>query len=154
MAINRAWTPPRSPYGLLQEDLWPDEWKILIACLMLNLTTRKQVDRVIYEFFRRWPDPGSLIAARDSDVEDLIKPLGMWKKRTQTLKRFSSEYLRNSWKTAKDLHGCGKYADDCWRMFCMGDWRSLQPQDHALNEYHDFLTKNFGESNPNNGVYK
>jgi methyl-CpG-binding domain protein 4 len=106
---------------------------------MLNLTTRKQVDSVIYEFFRRWPDPHALIAAPNHDVEDLIRPLGMWKKRTQTLKRFSAEYLRPGWKTAKDLYGCGKYADDCWHIFCVGDWALVQPRDQALNKYHNWL---------------
>ena len=140
MAINSAWVPPRSPHGLLQEDLWPDEWRILVACLMLNLTTRKQVDGVIHEFFRRWPNPQALLAASDSDVECLIRPLGMWKKRAQTLKRFSAEYLRPGWSTALDLHGCGKYADDCWHIFCVGDWGLVQPRDQALNKYHAWLS--------------
>ena len=48
------WQPPKSPVGLIQEELWPDEWKILISCLMLNQTTRKQVDKVIWKFFDKW----------------------------------------------------------------------------------------------------
>lgn len=144
MGMNHSWVPPRSPYGLLQEDLWPDEWRILVACLMLNLTTRKQVDGVIHEFFRRWPNPDSLLKANVCDVEELIRPLGMWKKRAQTLFRFSGEYLTGKWKTAKDLHGCGKYADDCWHLFCVGDWKNISPNDHALNEYYDYLTKTNG----------
>jgi methyl-CpG-binding domain protein 4 len=139
-----SWTPPRSPHGLIQEDLWPNEWKILISCLMLNLTTRKQVDGVIYKFFDKWPDPASLEAAEAHELEDIIKPLGMWKKRSQTLLRFNREYLMGKWKTAKDIHGCGKYADDCWRIFCLGTWTSVIPQDHALNKYHNFLTKSLG----------
>lgn len=139
-----SWVPPRSPHGLIQEDLWPDEWRILVACLMLNLTTRKQVDGVIHEFFRRWPDPTSLDAADSSEIEDLIKPLGMWRKRTQTLIRFNREYMAGDWTAAKDLHGCGKYADDAWQIFCVGDWRRVQPNDHALNKYHDHLTKTLG----------
>jgi methyl-CpG-binding domain protein 4 len=136
---NTFWHPPRSPHGLLQEDLWPDEWKILIACLLLNLTTRKQVDGVIYELFRRWPTPALLETAPVTELEDLLKPLGMWRKRTRTLLRFNREYQEGAWKTAKDLHGCGKYADDCWHIFCVGDWRNVSPQDHALNDYHNYL---------------
>ena len=139
MQSNTFWHPPRSPHGLLQEDLWPDEWKILIACLLLNLTTRKQVDGVIYELFRRWPTPALLETAPVTELEDLLKPLGMWRKRTRTLLRFNREYQEGAWKTAKDLHGCGKYADDCWHIFCVGDWRNVSPQDHALNDYHNYL---------------
>ncbi len=150
MAQSSSWVPPRSPHGLIQEDLWPNEWRILVACLMLNLTTRKQVDGVIHEFFRRWPDPGSLEAADLNELEELIKPLGMWRKRAQTLLRFNREYVSGGWSTARDLHGCGKYADDCWRIFCLGDWRSVQPQDHALNKYHSFLFRESEQSSPEN----
>ena len=112
---------------------------------MLNLTTRKQVDSVIHEFFRRWPDSESLNKADAAELEDLIKPLGMWRKRSQTLLRFNREYMAGAWSTAKDLYGCGKYADDCWRIFCLGEWRDVQPNDHALNWYHDYLAKTLGE---------
>lgn len=139
-----SWVPPRSPHDLIQEDLWPNEWRILVACLMLNLTTRKQVDGVIHEFFRRWPEPGSLETADLNELEGLIKPLGMWRKRSQTLLRFNREYMAGGWSTARDLHGCGKYADDCWRIFCLGDWRAVQPQDHMLNKYHDHLARTLG----------
>lgn len=32
------YVPPRSPYGLIQEDLWPCPWKLLIATIFLNKT--------------------------------------------------------------------------------------------------------------------
>ena len=134
-----SWKPPKSPIGLIQEDLWPNEWKILVSCLMLNLTTRKQVDSVIYQFFNRWPTPTSLEAAELIEIENMIKPLGMWRKRSRTLLRFNNEYLSGSWQQAKDLHGCGKYANDAWLIFCKGKWKDVQQNDHALNKYHNFL---------------
>ncbi len=76
------WKPPA--YGLIQEQYWPDGWKILVCCLCLNLTTRKQMEPVVAELFRRWPTPGLLAAAPDDELADLIRPLGMWKKRTST----------------------------------------------------------------------
>lgn len=33
------WLPPRSPYGLVQELLFHDPWKVLIASIFLNKTT-------------------------------------------------------------------------------------------------------------------
>ena len=48
---QRWWSPPRSPFGLLEEILWEDEWKMLVACMMLNCTTRLQVDRVLWRLF-------------------------------------------------------------------------------------------------------
>ena len=134
-----TWKPPQSPYGLLQEDYWPDQWKILVCCLLLNQTSRKQVDPMIDEFFERYPDPKAIMEADEESLRDLLYPLGMYNKRVNTLKKFSNGFLANDWNTAADLYGCGKYADDAWRIFCKGDWQDVHPNDHALNEYHDWL---------------
>ena len=139
------WTPPK--FGLIQEKYWPDGWKILVCCLCLNLTTRAQMEPVVEEMFRRWPNPGALVSASDADLEDLIRPLGMQRKRTQTLKRMSAEYAAGGWKQAKELHGIGKYGDDAYRIFILGDWRAVQPNDHALTDYHRHLQKTLGDGN-------
>lgn len=133
------WIPPRSNYGLIQEQLWNNPHRLLVACILLNLTTREQVDKVIWNVFERWPTAELLADADETELIEILKSLGMQNKRAKTLKRFSSEFLSSSWKTAKDLHGCGKYADDSYRIFCVGDWRSVSPNDHALKWYHDFL---------------
>ena len=137
------WQPPKSPIGMLQEDLWPNEWKILVACLLHNQTSRKQVDKVYKELFRRYPTPSSMKDADVLDLQNLIKPLGMWKRRSETLRRFSREYIEMEWKTPKELYGCGKYAEDAWRVFCVGDWKNVCPSDHALNKYRDWLEENY-----------
>tara|TARA_Y100000310_G_scaffold208719_1_gene209329 strand:+ start:407 stop:829 length:423 start_codon:yes stop_codon:yes gene_type:complete len=135
-----TWIPPRSPYILLQELYVPDEWKILVCCLLLNQTSRKQVDPMIEEFFAKYPDAHTVVSAKEESLHKLLKPLGLWKRRTITLKRFSQEFLDGKWVSAKDLYGCGKYADDAWRIFCKGDWKHVEPNDHALNEYHDWIS--------------
>ncbi len=77
--------------------------------------------------------------ADEDDLKDLVRSLGLVNKRAKTLIRFSQEYLSKDWKTAKDLHGCGKYADDAWHIFCVGDWENIAPKDHALNYYYTYL---------------
>jgi hypothetical protein len=37
--------------------------------------------------------------------------------------------------------GIGKYANDAYRIFCCGEFKDVQPQDHALNKYHEWLIK-------------
>ena len=140
-----SWIPPKSPHGLLQEELWPDEWKILVSCLLLNLTTRRQVDAVYEKLFDKYPTPEIMILAKESELRGLITPLGLANKRAKTIIRFSREYLMSEWSSAKDLHGCGKYADDAWRIFCTGDWSAVEPKDHALNNYRDYLKQSLGE---------
>jgi methyl-CpG-binding domain protein 4 len=85
--------------------------------------------------------------AKEEELKDLIRPLGLVNKRAKTLIRFSREYLTTEWNTAKDLYGCGKYADDAWHIFCVGDWKNIEPKDHALNLYHAWLKQNYGENN-------
>lgn len=137
------WIPPK--FGLIQEKYWPDGWKILVCCLCLNLTKRAQMEPVVEEMFQRWPNAQALVSAPDADLEDLIRPLGMQRKRTRTLKRMSAEYAAGGWKQAKELHGIGKYGDDAYRIFIQGDWRAVQPNDHALNDYHEHLKRTFEE---------
>jgi methyl-CpG-binding domain protein 4 len=137
--LKYDWIPPKSPVGMLQEDLWPDEWKILVACLLHNLTTRKQVDKVYHQLFQRYPSPEAMSEADENELSEIIQSLGMQNRRSKSLKRFSYEYLKKDWKNAIELYGCGKYADDCHKVFYTGQWRDVQPNDHALNKYHDFL---------------
>lgn len=128
------WRPPWSQYGLIQEDLWPDAWKILVACLMLNCTTRKQVDGVIWKFFDACPTPEVCAAADPAALEDILRPLGMQHKRARTLVRFSREYL-GDWSDVGELHGVGKYARDAYWIFVLGRWTEVEPKDHALTAY-------------------
>ena len=139
-----SWIPPKSPHDLLQEHYWDDQWKVLVCCLMLNQTSRKQVDQIIIEFFDRYPDAHALLAADEELLRELLHSLGMYNRRLKTLKRFSREFLRGEWQTASDLYGCGKYADDAWKIFCKGDWETIIPNDHALNDYHKWLKGVYG----------
>lgn len=36
------YVPPRSPYNLIQEELWENPWKLLIATMFLNRTTGRE----------------------------------------------------------------------------------------------------------------
>ena len=134
-----SWIPPKSPVVMLQEDLWPDEWKILVACILHNLTSRKQVDKVYESLFSAYPDAQSMMHADIDKLKSIIQPLGMVNRRSKALMKFSQQYAQKRWNTPKELYGCGKYADDVWRVFIRGDWQSVEPNDHALNKYHDFL---------------
>lgn len=38
-----VWEPPVSPFGLIEEELYGDPWRLLIACILLNKTSITQV---------------------------------------------------------------------------------------------------------------
>ena len=104
------------------------------------------MEPVVEVIFQRWPDAKSLSEADEAELTEVIRSLGMWKKRVNTLKKMSAQYHEGEWTDVLQLHGVGKYASDAYRIFVLGEWRSVQPNDHALNDYHDFLKRYYGES--------
>lgn len=133
---DRRVIPPRSPFGLLQEDLWPNEWLILVSCMLLNCTTRKQVEKVLPEFIERWPDCSTFVrSARRAQVMSVIGPLGFASRRTDNLMKMSHHFIAGPWEHASELAGVGVYAARAWEIFCRGELGDEPPQDHALVIY-------------------
>ncbi|XP_033921903.1 methyl-CpG-binding domain protein 4 [Melopsittacus undulatus] len=139
---RRKWTPPRSPFNLIQETLFHDPWKLLIATIFLNKTSGKMAIPVLWEFLKKYPSPEITRTADWKEMSELIKPLGLYELRAKTIIRFSDEYLSKQWKYPIELHGIGKYGNDSYRIFCVNEWKEVQPQDHMLNVYHTWLWEN------------
>ena len=55
--VEAKWTPPISPHHLIQESLFHDPWKLLIATIFLNRTSGKQAIPLLWVFFEMFPDP-------------------------------------------------------------------------------------------------
>ncbi|XP_068264578.1 methyl-CpG-binding domain protein 4 isoform X2 [Nyctibius grandis] len=140
----RKWTPPRSPFNLIQETLFHDPWKLLIATIFLNKTSGKMAIPVLWEFLKKYPSPEVTRTADWKEMSELLKPLGLYELRAKTIIKFSDEYLSKQWKYPIELHGIGKYGNDSYRIFCVNEWREVQPQDHKLNVYHAWLRENQG----------
>ncbi|XP_066285297.1 nucleolar protein dao-5-like [Branchiostoma lanceolatum] len=139
------WTPPRSPFNLVQEHLFHDPWKLLVATIFLQRTTGQAAIPLMWEFFRRWPSPEVTREADWKPISELLQPLGLYQKRAKTLIRFSDEFLTKDWTYPDELHGIGKYGNDSYRIFCVNEWRQVMPSDHKLNDYHNWLLKNHKE---------
>ncbi|KAG9137408.1 hypothetical protein Leryth_026802 [Lithospermum erythrorhizon] len=136
---DNTWMPPRSPFHLLQEDHSYDPWRVLVICILLNVTTGQQVRKVLQEFFTLCPNAK---VATEVDVEDIVKvtkSLGLSEKRSLIVQRFSREYLEDTWTYVTQLYGVGKYAADAYAAFINGKWDRIVPTDHMLNRYWDFL---------------
>lgn len=127
-------TKNNSPFNLLQEIYWPDSWKILVCCILLNQTTRKQVDKIRDEFFNKWPTPQSLLNGDQTDILKVIQSLGFKNRRLNNLLKMSDQYLNGTWKEASDLYGIGKYGNDSYQIFIKNNL-NVEPSDHALNKY-------------------
>ncbi|EIE24531.1 DNA glycosylase [Coccomyxa subellipsoidea C-169] len=137
------WEPPQSPFGLIEEQLFGNPWKLLVACILLNKTS--VVRKVIWKLFELMPTPEDAMHADVEAVRELIEPLGLAPKRAPMLIRFSKEYVEKQWTNPVELHGVGQYAADAYNIFCRGDWRSVSPKDKDLLRYHQWLTETGGE---------
>ncbi|EFN59677.1 hypothetical protein CHLNCDRAFT_14045, partial [Chlorella variabilis] len=133
------WEPPVSPFGLLEEELFDDPWKLLVACMLLNKTSGAQVRKVIWQLFALCPTPAAAIAADVQQVQALIQPLGLFRKRAAAIQQLSQDYLYKQWRDPTELYGIGKYAADAYHMFCRGRWREVAPEDKDLRRYRDWL---------------
>jgi methyl-CpG-binding domain protein 4 len=145
--LNMAsWKPPKSPYDLIQEHLYQDPWRVLVACIFCNLTRRHTAEPLLWKFFKMYPTPSAAMKANPPDLESFLKPIGMSKRRSLTLIRMSKEYLDDEWDEPIELYGIGKYANDAWKIFCTENWKDVQPNDHALTWYHEWALENVQQS--------
>lgn len=111
--VFKKWTPPRSPFNLVQETLFHDPWKLLVATIFLNKTSGelssvhcmreivciiyilfstdpgKMAIPILWQFFEHYP---SAEGAREADwkpMSEIMKPLGLNKLRAKIIIRFS-----------------------------------------------------------------
>ena len=118
---------------LLQEVYLNDPWKMLVCCMLLNLTNRKQVDTIREELFTKYPTPKDMMMAEHLDLVDIIKPLGLYNTRAQRLIKMSEGYV-NGFKSVDELYGVGQYAKDSWEIF-QNNNLNVKPNDKVLQEY-------------------
>ena len=63
---------------------------------------------MISDLFALCPNAKTATKVEEKEIETLIKPLGLQNKRSKMIKRFSLEYLQESWTHVTQLHGVGK----------------------------------------------
>lgn len=123
-------------------------WRLLVCCIMLNQQRRSQVDKVWPSFFNAWPDSVAASHARTdprqaSEMRELLQPLGLVSHRHTRILDLSqrwTEVLLHSGQLPEDvddLPGCGKYANDSYRMFVHGDF-DVEPDDKELRAYKQY----------------
>lgn len=70
-----------------------DPYKILIAEMMLQKTTSKQVAKLFDKFVEKYPSPASLADAPVADIEAEITPLGMEHRRALRFKQWAQRIV-------------------------------------------------------------
>ena len=118
---------------LLQEIYLTDPWKMLVCCMLLNLTNRKQVDTVREELFTKYRTPKDMMNADHRELANILKPLGLYNRRATSLRLMSAGYI-NGFKSVDELYGIGQYAKDSWEIF-QNKNNKVKPTDKVLQEY-------------------
>lgn len=100
-----------------------DPYRILVAEVMLQRTTRQQVAKVYDAFLRRFPSTKELAQGPVQEIEEIVAPLGL-RRRGTLLKRLSEaveeEYngrIPESESELMNLPGIGEYIASAIRCF-------------------------------------
>lgn len=138
---------------LIRED--PSGWRMLVGCILLNLTHRRQVDPVYPRLFSEWPSPELMANASLVILEDELRPLGLQHRRAATLKYFSRWWTDaggsrgypklGQWVgrdpgfgeriRALEPPGIGDYARDSWAIFAEGIVPDWEVRDKELRKH-------------------
>ena len=119
---------------LMVQQQVDNAWQHMVGVICLNQTHRKQVKRILPDFFRRWPTHTSILQDTREDVEKMIAPLGMRKVRSERIYRMSEQFESWDGEDATELYGIGKYGSDSYRLF----YKNEIPEnvgDHELKRY-------------------
>jgi methyl-CpG-binding domain protein 4 len=122
---------------LLQEKYKSHPWKMMVCCILLNQTNNKQVSGVIEELFEKYKSSAEMQIADKKELSELLKPLGLYNKRAETLRKFSKDFDENvGTKGTKisDCYGIGQYGQDSWDIF-IENKLDIKPTDKKLKAY-------------------
>lgn len=105
-----------------------DPYRMLITEMLLRKTTAGQVAAIYENLFSKYPDLVNLSEASTEELEELIRPLGMERKRAVLLKAISHEIIEKhsgkvplSEKELLELPGVGPYAANAVLCFAHGE---------------------------------
>lgn len=126
---------PCSGVATLQERTRGDPWRCLVVCVLLNRTRGSVAEPYLWELFRRWPNASNLAVADEDEVADLLRPLGLQRRRASILVRLSRGYVAGD--PVESLPGVGRYALDSWALF-VEERRDVEPDDRVLRRFVEF----------------
>jgi endonuclease III len=86
--------PPLSApsFGLMQERLAHDPFRLLLATIFLNKTPGERAIPVMYQLLEQYPSPEALAGAEVADVTEIIKRLGFQNQRARKIVAFAKTW--------------------------------------------------------------
>lgn len=71
------------------------DFQYLISVMLSAQATDVSVNKVTPQLFSKYPDPVSFISADISDIEEIIKSVGLFRNKAKNIKKCSQELLSN-----------------------------------------------------------
>lgn len=68
-------------------------WQLLVATVLSAQTTDVRVNSVTPTLFSRWPDPVALAGAQRDELEEVLRPLGFYRAKTDSLLALSARVV-------------------------------------------------------------
>jgi A/G-specific adenine glycosylase len=109
-----------------------DPWHVLVAEVLLIQTNAAKVVKVYEEFVKKYSTPAHLAEAEVSEVEELLRPLGLHKQRAKLLKQAAEVLCREygcrvpeTYEELRRLPGVGDYVASAVLLFAYGKPRPL-----------------------------
>ncbi|KAK6354554.1 hypothetical protein TWF696_003696 [Orbilia brochopaga] len=136
-------------FGLIQEEVRDNPYHLLVAVIFLQKTKGSSAIPVFRDFISKWPTPEELLHnGSEEDVRQCFVSLGLQTTRARSVWNIATYFSRinpddklqgpDQWIPRSDyvpedptgskrkwgctigsIPGCGKYAIDSWRIFCM-----------------------------------
>ena len=109
--------------------------------ICLNLCSGAALESVHGILFERWPTALHMAIADQSELESVLRPLGLQRRRARSLIRMSTMWSC-LWdgENPIDLPGIGRYGADSYEMFVRNNL-SVCPQDKELRRYLEWIEK-------------
>ncbi|MCJ1393710.1 hypothetical protein MMC18_006586 [Xylographa bjoerkii] len=98
-------------FGLVQERLCNDPFRLLVAVMFLNKTRGKVALPVCYDLFARYPSPEDLASANFEELSGMIHELGLQNQRAERMIKLAQTWVKSPPKRGQRyrmLHYPGK----------------------------------------------
>jgi methyl-CpG-binding domain protein 4 len=82
-------------FGLLQEKLSQDPFRLLVGVTFLNRTMGKCAIPVFFSLMERYPTPADILTADKEDIISMTQHLGLQAQRAETYKKFAHFWIHD-----------------------------------------------------------
>ncbi|KAI9151363.1 Methyl-CpG-binding domain protein 4 [Paramyrothecium foliicola] len=93
ISASRTPTIHAQRFGLIQEKVAYNLYQLLVAATLWNRTKGSQAKPVFVELVRRYPSPEDLARAAESELANLLRPLGLHNSRARRFVQFAQAWL-------------------------------------------------------------